>query len=77
MILPIFNLFTGEIADFLAREELDDVCLRDSMSIASTDSFVSAAEVRRAPKLQFTRFYFEKIVVKKQYFCLNLGYFVE
>ncbi|XP_037538320.1 mitoguardin 1 [Nematolebias whitei] len=33
-----------QIADFLARDELDDVCLRDSNSIASTDSFVSAAE---------------------------------
>lgn len=26
--------------------ELEDTCLRDSISIASTDSFVSAAEVR-------------------------------
>ncbi|KAF3857956.1 hypothetical protein F7725_011157 [Dissostichus mawsoni] len=32
--------------DVLSREELDDVCLRDSMSIASNDSFVSAAEHR-------------------------------
>uniref|UniRef100_A0A1A7YP57 Family with sequence similarity 73, member A n=1 Tax=Iconisemion striatum TaxID=60296 RepID=A0A1A7YP57_9TELE len=32
------------IADILSRDELDDVCLRDSISIASTDSFVSAAE---------------------------------
>ncbi|XP_060901118.1 mitoguardin 1 [Labrus mixtus] len=35
----------GEMADILAREELDDACLKDSMSIASTDSFVSAAEL--------------------------------
>ncbi|XP_053738888.1 mitoguardin 1 isoform X1 [Synchiropus splendidus] len=28
----------------LSREELDDVCIRDSISIASNDSFVSAAE---------------------------------
>ncbi|KAM9789219.1 mitoguardin 1 [Neosynchiropus ocellatus] len=28
----------------LSREELDDVCVRDSVSIASNDSFVSAAE---------------------------------
>ncbi|XP_041849676.1 mitoguardin 1 [Melanotaenia boesemani] len=33
-----------QMADLLAREELDDTCLRDSNSIASTDSFVSAAE---------------------------------
>lgn len=36
------------MADILAREEHDDACLRDSISIASTDSFVSAAEVREA-----------------------------
>ncbi|CAB1413449.1 unnamed protein product [Pleuronectes platessa] len=33
-----------KIADVLCREELDDVCLRDSLSIASNDSFVSAVE---------------------------------
>ncbi|XP_017266318.1 mitoguardin 1 [Kryptolebias marmoratus] len=33
-----------QIVDLLARDELDDVCVRDSVSIASTDSFVSAAE---------------------------------
>lgn len=33
-------------ADKLAEDvELEDACLRDSISIASTDSFVSAAEV--------------------------------
>lgn len=37
------------VADILSREELDDACLRDSISIASTDSFVSAAEVTEAP----------------------------
>lgn len=37
------------MADILSREELDDACLRDSISIASTDSFVSAAEVTEAP----------------------------
>lgn len=36
-----------QMADVLAREELDDFCLRDSISIASNDSFVSAAEVRK------------------------------
>ncbi|MEQ2203482.1 hypothetical protein XENOCAPTIV_030801, partial [Xenoophorus captivus] len=35
---------SDEVADLLAREDLDDVCLRDSISIASNDSFVSAAE---------------------------------
>lgn len=39
---------TEKMADLSAREELDDACLRDSISIASTDSFVSAAEVREA-----------------------------
>uniref|UniRef100_A0A1A8I1C6 Family with sequence similarity 73, member A n=1 Tax=Nothobranchius kuhntae TaxID=321403 RepID=A0A1A8I1C6_NOTKU len=33
-----------QMADLLTRDERDDVCLRDSISIASTDSFVSAAE---------------------------------
>lgn len=37
---------TDKMADILGREDLDDACLRDSISIASTDSFVSAAEVR-------------------------------
>lgn len=33
-------------ADKMAEDvELEDACLRDSISIASTDSFVSAAEV--------------------------------
>lgn len=39
---------SDKMADILAREEPDDACLRDSISIASTDSFVSAAEVREA-----------------------------
>ncbi|XP_032387267.1 mitoguardin 1 [Etheostoma spectabile] len=34
------------------REELDDACLRDSMSIASTDSFVSAAELSEHRELR-------------------------
>lgn len=41
--------FPYTVADILSREELDDACLRDSISIASTDSFVSAAEVTEAP----------------------------
>lgn len=32
--------------DLSSRDDLDDSILRDTMSIASTDSFVSAAEVR-------------------------------
>ncbi|XP_034558621.1 mitoguardin 1 [Notolabrus celidotus] len=38
--------------DILNREELDDACLRDSMSIASTDSFVSAAELSEHRELR-------------------------
>ncbi|KAI9544357.1 Mitoguardin 1 [Dissostichus eleginoides] len=38
--------------DVLSREELDDVCLRDSLSIASNDSFVSAAELAEHRELR-------------------------
>lgn len=38
-----FSPVTDKMADDL---EPEDTCLRDSISIASTDSFVSAAEVR-------------------------------
>ncbi|XP_070831121.1 mitoguardin 1 [Chaetodon trifascialis] len=41
-----------KMADVLAREELDDACLRDSISIASTDSFVSAAELSEHRELR-------------------------
>ncbi|XP_070774337.1 mitoguardin 1 [Enoplosus armatus] len=41
-----------KMADVLAREELDDACLRDSISIASTDSFVSAAELTEHRELR-------------------------
>ncbi|XP_054452827.1 mitoguardin 1 [Anoplopoma fimbria] len=41
-----------KMTDILAREELDDSCLRDSMSIASTDSFVSAAELTEHRELR-------------------------
>lgn len=37
---------TDKTTDILSREELDDAGVRDSISVASTDSFVSAAEVR-------------------------------
>uniref|UniRef100_A0A3P8SYF8 Mitoguardin 1 n=1 Tax=Amphiprion percula TaxID=161767 RepID=A0A3P8SYF8_AMPPE len=53
--------------DVLSREELDDVGLRDSISIASTDSFVSAAELsehrelRSAFALGHHRFYEEAL----------------
>ncbi|XP_033506979.1 mitoguardin 1 [Epinephelus lanceolatus] len=41
-----------KMADILARDELDDPCLRDSISIASTDSFVSAAELSEHRELR-------------------------
>lgn len=41
-----------KMADILARDELDDACLRDSISIASTDSFVSAAELSEHRELR-------------------------
>ncbi|XP_007567467.1 mitoguardin 1 [Poecilia formosa] len=44
----------GQTADLLAREELDDVCVRDSISIASNDSFVSAAELSEHRDLRNT-----------------------
>lgn len=43
-----------QMADILAREELDDFCLRDSISIASNDSFVSAAELSEHRDLRST-----------------------
>ncbi|XP_030259309.1 mitoguardin 1 [Sparus aurata] len=41
-----------KMADILGREDLDDGCLRDSISIASTDSFVSAAELSEHRELR-------------------------
>lgn len=41
-----------KMAEMFAREELDDACLRDTMSIASTDSFVSAAELSEQRELR-------------------------
>ncbi|XP_029380797.1 mitoguardin 1 [Echeneis naucrates] len=41
-----------KMADILRGEELDEVCLRDSISIASTDSFVSAAELSEHRELR-------------------------
>ncbi|XP_077370662.1 mitoguardin 1 [Festucalex cinctus] len=38
--------------DILSQEEQDDTCLRDSISIASTDSFVSAAELSEHKELR-------------------------
>ncbi|XP_063317785.1 mitoguardin 1 [Pelmatolapia mariae] len=43
---------SSQVADILSREELDDACLRDSISIASTDSFVSAAEMSEHRELR-------------------------
>uniref|UniRef100_A0A3Q1F596 Mitoguardin 1 n=1 Tax=Acanthochromis polyacanthus TaxID=80966 RepID=A0A3Q1F596_9TELE len=42
----------NKMTDALSREELDDACLRDSISIASTDSFVSAAELSEHRELR-------------------------
>uniref|UniRef100_A0AAY4B825 Mitoguardin 1 n=1 Tax=Denticeps clupeoides TaxID=299321 RepID=A0AAY4B825_9TELE len=44
---PASHASADQHTDISAREDLDESCLRDSISIASTDSFVSAAEVRR------------------------------
>uniref|UniRef100_A0A8C3B2A4 Mitoguardin 1 n=1 Tax=Cyclopterus lumpus TaxID=8103 RepID=A0A8C3B2A4_CYCLU len=41
-----------KMTDILAREELDEASLRDSISIASTDSFVSAAELTEYRELR-------------------------
>ncbi|XP_057713295.1 mitoguardin 1 [Corythoichthys intestinalis] len=38
--------------DILSQEEQEDACLRDSVSIASTDSFVSAAELSEHRELR-------------------------
>ncbi|KAL4608277.1 mitoguardin-1 [Arapaima gigas] len=38
--------------DITVREDADDLCLRDTMSIASTDSFVSAAELSEHRELR-------------------------
>lgn len=46
LLLPLLTLLPSAAADKLAEDvDLEDACLRDSISIASTDSFVSAAEV--------------------------------
>ncbi|XP_026170272.1 mitoguardin 1 [Mastacembelus armatus] len=42
----------NKMADMMTSEELDDACLRDSISIASTDSFVSAAELSEHRELR-------------------------
>uniref|UniRef100_A0A8C3B3F8 Mitoguardin 1 n=1 Tax=Cyclopterus lumpus TaxID=8103 RepID=A0A8C3B3F8_CYCLU len=47
----IFSI-TDKMTDILAREELDEASLRDSISIASTDSFVSAAELTEYRELR-------------------------
>ncbi|XP_028987368.1 mitoguardin 1 [Betta splendens] len=41
-----------KMADIWSREELDEACIRDSISIASTDSFVSAAELSEQRELR-------------------------
>ncbi|XP_046884092.1 mitoguardin 1 [Hypomesus transpacificus] len=42
---PSSRCNSNQNPDMSGRDELDDPCLRDSTSIASTDSFVSAAEL--------------------------------
>ncbi|KAM8838375.1 mitoguardin 1 isoform 2-T3 [Synchiropus picturatus] len=55
----------------LSREELDDVCIRDSISIASNDSFVSAAEtehrgIRTSFSLGHHPFYEEALLMAEE-----------
>ncbi|KAF7662591.1 hypothetical protein LDENG_00231810 [Lucifuga dentata] len=52
MSAPPSHNSQNKMADILAREELDDACIRDSISIASTDSFVSAAELSEQRELR-------------------------
>ncbi|XP_061879257.1 mitoguardin 1 [Entelurus aequoreus] len=47
------NVFCLSLSDGLAQDEQDDVCLKDSISIASTDSFVSAAELSEHRELRY------------------------
>lgn len=47
-LIHMFKTPTDKAADILSREDMDDIFLRDSISIASNDSFVSAAEVRES-----------------------------
>lgn len=41
-----FFYFKDKNTDVTVKDNTDDFCLRDTLSIASTDSFVSTAEVR-------------------------------
>uniref|UniRef100_A0A3P8X6J5 Mitoguardin 1 n=1 Tax=Cynoglossus semilaevis TaxID=244447 RepID=A0A3P8X6J5_CYNSE len=43
---------SNKAADILSREDMDDIFLRDSISIASNDSFVSAAELTEHRELR-------------------------
>jgi len=38
--------FKDKNTDITVKDNTDDFCLRDTLSVASTDSFVSTAEVR-------------------------------
>lgn len=44
--LVFFFYFKDKNTDVTVKDNTDDFCLRDTLSIASTDSFVSTAEVR-------------------------------
>lgn len=46
------NSQADKLLEMLSNEDLDDGCLRDSISIASTDSFVSAAELTEHRELR-------------------------
>lgn len=41
-----YFIFKDKNTDITVKDNTDDFCLRDTLSIASTDSFVSTAEVR-------------------------------
>ncbi|XP_053186157.1 mitoguardin 1 [Scomber japonicus] len=51
-VLCMSDQSSNDSQDMLIHEELDDGCLRDSVSIASTDSFVSAAELSEHRELR-------------------------
>lgn len=46
LMVFLFFYFKDKNTDVTVKDNTDDFCLRDTLSIASTDSFVSTAEVR-------------------------------
>ncbi|XP_028834131.1 mitoguardin 1-like [Denticeps clupeoides] len=68
---PASHASADQHTDISAREDLDESCLRDSISIASTDSFVSAAELSENRDLRGThvlgaRFYQEALQLAEE-----------